>query len=38
LTEAAQYPVLATILVIARNAHCRKQLLGHANLPVAMLA
>src|SRR6202035_3648909 len=36
LTEAAQYPVLALILVIARDPHRGEQLLGDANLPVAM--
>src|SRR6185503_5118618 len=38
LTKAAQYPVLAPILVIARDPHGGEQLLGDADLPVPVPA
>ncbi len=38
LAEAAQHPVLALVLVIARDPHGGEQLLGDADLPVAVLA
>src|SRR3984885_6959765 len=37
LTEAAQHPVLAHLLVITRDPHRGEQLLGAPNLPVAVL-
>ena len=38
LTEAAQHPVLALVLVVAFDPHRGEQLLGDADLPVAVLA
>src|SRR5271170_2233058 len=37
LTEAAQHPVLAPFLVVTRNPHRSEQLLGDADLPLAVL-
>ena len=37
LAEAAHHPVLPRVLVVARNAHRREQLLGDPDLPLAML-
>src|SRR5690606_33926969 len=38
LAEAAEHPILAAFLVVARNAHSGEQLLGDADLPLAMNA
>ncbi len=37
LAEAAQHPILASFFIVTFDAHGTKQLLGDANLTVAML-